>query len=103
MFSAGSEPSRVHPLAVRVMRERGIDISAARSKSVREFLDQPIDTVITLCAEEVCPVLPRPVTRLHWGLPDPSAAPGNETEQLQTFRRVADELAEHIAQFVKLA
>lgn len=101
VFSAGSEPSRVHPLAIQVLRERGIDISNARSKNVREFLDEPLDVVITLCADEVCPVFPRPVTRLHWGLPNPSAVPGSEAERLNAFRRVADQLEQLIEQFAK--
>lgn len=101
VFSAGSEPSRVHPLAIQVLRERGVDISTARSKNVREFLDAPIDVVITLCADEVCPVFPRPVTHLHWGLPDPSTVQGSEAERLNAFRCVADQLEQFIEQFVK--
>lgn len=100
VFSAGSEPSRVHPLAIQVLHERGIDSADARSKHVREFLDQPIDVVITLCAEQVCPVFPRPVKHLHWGVTDPAAVSGSDAERLDAFRRVADQLAQHIEQFM---
>ena len=70
--SAGSEPSRVNPLAVRVMAEIGIDLSGHRSKPVAEIDPSTVDTVITLCAEEVCPVFLSAARRLHWPLPDPA-------------------------------
>lgn len=92
VFSAGSEPSHVHPLAIRVLQERGIDPSAQRSKSVNEFASEKFDYVITLCAEEVCPIFLGATTKLHWALPDPAATPGSEEDQLQAFRRTADEL-----------
>jgi arsenate reductase len=90
--SAGSAPSRVHPLAIRALSEEGIDISTHRSKSVDEVDLRTIDLVITLCAEEVCPVLPAGVRRLHWPVPDPSSVPGTEDERLQRFRETRDEL-----------
>lgn len=96
VFSAGSEPTRVHPLAIQVMRERGIDISQQHSKSVAEFANQPFDYVITLCVEEVCPVFLNQATRLHWPLPDPSAVEGSAEEQREAFRRVADELRQRL-------
>ncbi|MBI5649811.1 MAG: arsenate reductase ArsC [Chloroflexi bacterium] len=101
VFSAGSAPSRVHPLAIRVMQERGIDISAHHSKSVNEFLDQQIDCVITLCAEEVCPNFPGTVTRVHWGLPDPSAGARNADEQLAAFRATRDEIERRVIAFIR--
>jgi len=101
VFSAGSVPSRVHPLAIRVMQEHGIDLSAHRSKSVNEFLDQPIDFVITLCAEEVCPNFPGNVTHLHWGLPDPSAGARNADEQLAAFRATRDEIKRRVRAFIR--
>ena len=100
VFSAGSEPSRVHPLAIQVLQERGIDASQHRSKSVNEFLNEKFDYVITLCAEEVCPVFLGAMTRLHWALPDPSAAQPNPEEQLAAFRRTADELDDRLQKFI---
>jgi len=93
--SAGSAPSKVNPLAVLVLAEIGIDIAAHRSKGLGEIDADSIDAVITLCAEEVCPVFPRSVTRLHWALPDPAAATGDE-ERLAAFRAVRDELRRRI-------
>lgn len=71
VMSAGSKPSRVNPLAVEAMAEIGIDISGRRSKSVDEIDATGIDLVVTLCAEEVCPVFPDRVRRLHWPIADP--------------------------------
>ena len=94
--SAGSVPSRVHPLAVQVMAEIGIDISGQASKSVETIDPAGVDTVITLCAEEVCPVFLGKTERLHWPLPDPIAA-ATESERLARFRAVRDELERRIA------
>ena len=90
--SAGSKPSRVNPLAVKALAELGIDISGNRSKSVDEIDPSTVDTVITLCAEEVCPVFLGKAERLHWGLPDPASQVGTEEEKLQKFREVRDEI-----------
>jgi arsenate reductase len=89
--SAGSNPSVVNPLAIEVMREVGIDISSHRSKSVDNIDVSKIDLVITLCAEEVCPILPVKTAKLHWGMPDP-AGDGSPEEQIARFRAVRDEL-----------
>lgn len=95
--SAGTEPGEeVHPLAVRVMAEKGIDISGSRPKGFRQFLGRGrIPYAITVCdnAAESCPsVWPGLGERLHWPLPDPAAAEGSEEERLAAFRRVRDEL-----------
>ena len=93
--SAGSKPAGyVHPLAIEVMREIGIDISSHRSKHLSEFLDQPVETVITVCgnADQVCPMFPGQVNRHHWGFDDPAHATGTPEEQLAVFRRVRDEI-----------
>lgn len=93
--SAGSKPAGyVHPLAVKAMAEIGIDISAHRSKHLNEFLNQDVETVITVCgnADQVCPMFPGQVNRHHWGFDDPAHATGTEDEQLQVFRRVRDEI-----------
>jgi arsenate reductase len=94
--SAGSRPTRVRHEAVAVLGEIGIDISGHRSKSVSEIPPDGIDTVITLCAEEECPIFVGRVTRLHWGLPDPGAIQGSEEERLSAFRRTRDELCRRI-------
>lgn len=93
--SAGSKPAGyVHPLAIRVMQEAGIDISSHRSKHLGEFLNGNVETVITVCgnADQVCPIFPGQVNRYHWGFDDPAHAKGSDTEVLEVFRRVRDEI-----------
>ena len=93
--SAGSKPAGyVHPLAIVVMREIGIDLAAHHSKHLNEFLNQPVETVITVCgnADQVCPIFPGQVNRHHWGFDDPAHATGTEAEKLAVFRRVRDEI-----------
>jgi phosphate transport system protein len=93
VWSAGSEPTaHVHPMAVEVMREVGIDISAQRPKRVSDVPAGDVDTVITLCAEEVCPVLPGEQRRESWAFPDPAAAQGGDDAMRDAFRRVRDAL-----------
>ena len=101
VFSAGSEPSFVHPLAIRVLQERGIDASQQRSKSVNEFTNERFDNVITLCAEEVCPIFLGATHKLHWALPDPAAVSESDEDGLMAFRRIADELQKRLQQFLK--
>ncbi len=95
--SAGSQPSHVNPLAIRALDEIGIDIREHRSKSVETISPQGVDAVITLCADEVCPVFLSKAKRVHWGLPDPAAAGGSDEERLQAFRNVRDELRRRLA------
>jgi len=93
--SAGSNPAGyVHPKAIEVMKEIGIDISGHASKHMNEFLDRNIETVITVCgnADQACPMFPGQVNRYHWGFDDPAHATGSEEEQLAVFRRVRDEM-----------
>ena len=90
--SAGSKPTRVNPYAIEVMREIGIDLSGHASKLVDDVDASDVDTVVTLCAEEVCPVFLGKARRLHWPLPDPAAATGTEAERLARFREVRDEI-----------
>ncbi|MBL8114116.1 MAG: arsenate reductase ArsC [Acidobacteria bacterium] len=90
--SAGSAPSRVNPLAVAALAELGIDLSAHTSKSVDTIDPATVDTVVTLCAEEVCPVFLGKARRIHWPLPDPAGAEGSEEERLARFRDVRDEI-----------
>lgn len=95
--SAGSQPSRVNPLAIYALDEIGIDIRGQQSKGVETISPEGIDAVITLCAEEVCPVFLGRAHRVHWGLPDPAAAGKTEQERLQAFRDVRDELRRRLA------
>lgn len=93
--SAGSKPSGyVHPLAIEAMREIGIDISEHHSKSMDEFRERDVETVITVCgnADEACPMFPGQVHRYHWGFDDPAHAEGSDEEKRQVFRRVRDEI-----------
>jgi arsenate reductase len=93
--SAGSKPAGyVHPLAVKAMTEIGIDISAHHSKHLDEFLNDEVETVITVCgnADQACPMFPGQLNRHHWGFDDPAHATGSEDEQLAVFRRVRDEI-----------
>ncbi len=94
VHSAGTAPSQVNPNAIQAMQERGIDISAHRSKGMTEFLDQEFDFVITVCdnAAENCPVFPGPAQRIHWGFPDPAAAEGTASEVIAKFVQVRDSI-----------
>jgi arsenate reductase (thioredoxin) len=93
--SAGSKPAGyVHPMAIQVMREVGIDISDRHSKHLNEFLSKKVETVITVCgnADQACPMFPGQVNRHHWPFDDPAKAEGNPEEVLKVFRRVRDEI-----------
>lgn len=97
IWSAGSRPTSVRPEAIEVLREIGIDISGHKSKSVAEIPASEVDTVVTLCGEEECPVFLGNARRLHWGLPDPAAAtPGSEADRLLAFRETRDRLKHQI-------
>lgn len=99
--SAGSMASRVHPYAIQVMQEIGIDISKQRSKSVREIDPKSVDVVITLCAEEVCPVFLGKATHLHWPFPDPGSVGGPDENILAAFRRTRDAVLKKLKTFVR--
>ncbi len=94
--SAGSKPSMVNPFAIKAMAEIGIDISQNRSKSVSEVDPSTVDTVITLCAEEECPVFLGKAERIHWGLSDPGVGKTTDEEKLQSFREVRAEIKKRI-------
>jgi arsenate reductase len=97
-MSAGIEPKGLNPLAVEAMNEIGIDISHQQSKDVVSLLGQHIPYVITVCdnARERCPIFPRTYKFIHWSFDDPAAAKGSQEEKLAVFRRVRDEIIEHI-------
>jgi ArsR family transcriptional regulator, arsenate/arsenite/antimonite-responsive transcriptional repressor / arsenate reductase (thioredoxin) len=96
--SAGSQPKPLHPNAVRVMRERGVDLAERRSKHLSEFADQRFDHVISLCdrVREVCPQFPDWPELIHWSIPDPTREPGSDEETLPAFERTATELCTRI-------
>lgn len=100
--SAGSEPSFVHPMAIQVMAEIGLDISAHRSKTLGELVDESFDEVVTVCdrAAKNCPVFPGVVRRTHWSLPDPAAVHGTEDQLLEAFRTVRDDLRRRLRRWV---
>ncbi|MCX7975323.1 MAG: arsenate reductase ArsC [Candidatus Aminicenantes bacterium] len=99
-LSAGTEPTGLHPLAVKVMAEVGIDISQQKSKSVDEFLNQEIDLVITVCdsAKEKCPYFPFGKKRIHESFPDPASIEGSEQDKLEAFRQVRDQIKKWISE-----
>jgi arsenate reductase len=105
IYSAGTEATSVHPLARQVMREKGIDISDQKSKSVAEFTGEEFDYVITLCggnAKRACPVFwGKARHRLHWDFYDPAEAEGSEEEKLRVFRTVRDQIRSKLEKFVK--
>jgi arsenate reductase len=95
VVSAGSKPAGyVHPLGIKAMAEIGIDISTHTSKHMDEFLNQNVETVITVCgnADQACPMFPGQLNRHHWGFDDPAHATGTEEEIMTVFRRVRDEI-----------
>lgn len=100
--SAGSHPGKLNAFATAALAEKGIDISLHRSKSVddlsADFVEQ-LDYVITLCAEEVCPVILSRATKLHWPFPDPAGEAGDDATKLASFRRVRDGIEHCIQEF----
>ena len=93
--SAGSKPAGfVHPLAIKALAEINIDISSHHSKHLNDFLNDNVETVITVCgnADQACPIFPGQLNRHHWGFDDPAHATGSEAEQFLVFQRVRDEI-----------
>jgi arsenate reductase len=101
-FSAGTEATRVNPLAAQVLAELGIDISKHRSKTLDEFSGEQFDYVITLCgdANEKCPLFFGGVQRVHLGFDDPSRLQGSTDEVLPEYRRVRDELRQRLTAYL---
>jgi len=102
IFSAGLEPKGVHPMAVKVMQEVGINISQQESKNIPEIPIDKIDLVVTLCgdAAERCPVFPGKVERIHWALEDPAKAQGREEEIAIVFRKIRDNIKSYIISYL---
>jgi arsenate reductase (thioredoxin) len=101
VHSAGTVPQGINPLTTKVLEDAGIDTSKLRSKSVKEYLGQEFDHVVTVCdeARQVCPVFPGVHESAHWGYEDPSEATGTDEEKLEVFRRVFIQLGERVRQF----
>lgn len=100
--SAGSKPGKLNPLAVKALEEIGIDISTHYSKSCDDLNPAfvgSLDYVITLCAEEVCPIVVSPAKKLHWALPDPAGKTGSEPEQLLRFQNTREALIARLQTF----
>lgn len=103
VYSAGSNPSGyVHPIAIKVMAEKGIDISKNKSKSLEEIPLNELNYIITLCsdAEEKCPIIPNANTQ-HWRLSDPAKASGTEEDKLKVFREIRDEIEIKVKKFIQ--
>jgi protein-tyrosine-phosphatase len=102
--SAGSDPKPLHPNAVRVMSERGIDISGRHSKYLGEFSEERFDHIVTLCdrVREVCPEFPGGPELIHWSIPDPARQGRTDAETYPAFERTADELANRIPFLLEL-
>ena len=96
--SAGSAPSKINPFAIKAMKEIGIDITAQFSKSVDTLQIENYDKIVTLCADEVCPMVSSSVDKQHWPFEDPAAAEGNEEEILQSFRKIRDQILRKLQQ-----
>ena len=104
VLSAGTEVTRVHPLAVAAMADVGLDISDARSKHLNEYVGDDFDYVITVCdaANESCPIFPGDPQRIHWSFSDPSAVEGSDEDRARAFAKVRDEITHRLRTWVQL-
>ena len=102
VFSAGSHPSLVHPMSIKVMKEIGINITSHTSDPISNFLSKNINIVVTVCdnADKVCPVFPGKVERIHWSIKDPFKGWGSDPDDLDNFTRTRDDLYERIKNFL---
>ena len=105
VFSAGTERTRVQPLAIEAMRAIGIDISSHRSKTLDEFAGKQFDYVITVCdrANESCPMFPGSAERIHWSFDDPTGVTGTDDQKLRAFRNVRDAIQQRLRMFQIIA
>lgn len=103
VVSAGTHPSQVHPMAIKVMQEKNIDISQQSSKNVSRFTNQHFDDVITLCdsARQTCPLFPGKSQHIHWDLEDPAAIKGDEERKMKKFREIRDRIEENIKKYTQ--
>ena len=103
VFSAGSHPSKIHPISITVMKEIGIDISKHTSNHIDDYLDKNIDIVITVCdnANNACPTFPENVNRIHWSIGDPFRNWNFDLNQLSTFRETREEIRSRLLKFIQ--
>ena len=103
VFSAGSHPSKVHPISIAVMEEIGIDISKHTSDHIDDYMNKDIDIVITVCdnANNVCPIFPDNVKRIHWSIDDPFRNWNFDLNQLSTFRETREEIKSRLLKFIQ--
>jgi protein-tyrosine-phosphatase len=99
VHSAGSEPTEIHPFAIRALAEMSIDISGQSSKDIQQFLGQQFDYIITVCdrAKESCPVFPGDPIRIHWSFPDPADAEGTEEQRFKAFKETTIQLMTRVS------
>ena len=104
IFSAGLEPKGVHPMAIKVMQEIGVDISHQKSKNISEIPIDKIDLVVTLCgdAAERCPIFPGKVERIHWEIEDPAKDQGSDKEIVIAFRKVRNNIKSNIINYLQV-
>jgi len=100
--SAGARPTRVHPDAISVMKEIGIDMTAHRARDSKDFFGQRFQYLITVCdkTREPCPIFPGAIWSFHWIIPDPASVTGADPMRLEAFRRVRDEIEDHVRAFI---
>ena len=105
VFSAGSHPSHVHPNAIAVMEEWGIDISKHTSDATDEYVDKGMDIVITVCdhAKQICPVFPGVLQRIHWSIDDPFRGWDSSQAHLENFRKTRKEIKNRILAFLNIS
>ena len=103
VFSAGSLPSRVHPMSIKIMKEIGIDISHHTSDHIDDYMDKGIDIVITVCdnANKLCPIFPGNIDRLHWSIDDPFKGWDYNENEMDCFRETRLEIEYRIIDFLK--
>ena len=104
-YSAGISPTEVNPLSIKVMAEAGVDISAQRSSSADEYLNEKFDYIITVCdnARQTCPSFPGKFKKIHWNIGDPAEATGTVEERLSAFRSARDIIKREVASFLMSA
>ena len=103
VFSAGSYPTQVHPMSIKVMREVGVDIAFQSSDPISKFLNENIDIVITVCdnADKACPSFPGNFERIHWGIKDPFKEGASDSDNLVNFRKTRQDLTIRIKNLLK--
>ena len=103
VFSAGSHPSRVHPMSIKIMEEIGIDISHHTSDPIEDYFDKEIDIVITVCdnVNKLCPVFPGTIEKIHWSVDDPFKGWDYNENQIDSFRQTREEIRDRIIDFLK--